>query len=141
MKHWVAIAVIFACALAYAGERADPAFERLSKVEVFAFGGIGRAGVTSPGEKDFRIILSRPSAMADFERLYTAGNLQAKSYALAGIRMLDTNRFKGLLRSLGDSKETVQTQSGCLVFHESLGEVLKHIAAGQYSRSYMQQPR
>jgi hypothetical protein len=42
-------------------DRPDEGIERLAKVEYFAFGGMGHAGVRSQGDKDFRLILSRPS--------------------------------------------------------------------------------
>ena len=112
----------------------DTTFERLAKVERFAFGPVGFAGVTSSGEEDYRAILARPSAMADFERLLSSGNLQAKCYALVGIRKLSPQRFKELARSLRSSKEQVATMQGCIIFRVVLGDVIKQIDAGKYSR-------
>jgi hypothetical protein len=71
------------------------------------------------------------AALKDCSRL---ANPQARSYALVGIRALNPSRYKELLRSFRDSKEEVVTQKGCIELHESLAEVLKHIAAGEYSR-------
>jgi hypothetical protein len=70
--------------------------KRLATVSAFAFGAVGFAGVTSKGEIDFRFILSRsePIALAAFEKLFVAGNFQAKAYALAGIKKLNSNRSK-----------------------------------------------
>src|SRR6202011_4288715 len=133
MRLWILAAVLLPIAIAQAAESVDPTFKRLAKGDVFAFGPTGYAGVISQGEKDYKLILSRPSAMADFERLFSAGNPQAKSYALLGIRAANPNRFRELSRSLRESKEDVTTQSGCIVSHESLGTVLKHIDAGDYS--------
>jgi hypothetical protein len=133
MRLWIVAAVLLAMAIALEAESVDSTFDRVAKVDVFAFGPTGYAGVISQGEKDYKLILSRPSAMADFERLFSAGNPQAKSYALVGIRAIKPNRFKDLSSSLRDSKENVTTQSGCIVSHESLGTVLKHIEAGDYS--------
>jgi hypothetical protein len=73
--------------------RPDAVLDRLSKVERFAFGPTGYAGVTSEGEKDFRAVLGRSSALTDFEKLFAEGNIQAKSYALVGIRKLSQNAF------------------------------------------------
>ena len=75
----------------------------------------------SQGEKDYKLILSRPSAMADFEKLLSVGNPQAKCYALVGIRTLELNRFKELLRTLRNPKEEVQAQFGCMRARESIG--------------------
>src|SRR5580692_602495 len=105
----------------------DAVVERLAKVGVFALGPVGFARITSPGETDYRTILNRSSALEDFEKLYSTGNLQAKCYALVGIRRLDPTRFKELVRPLRDSKETVITMSGCIMSHETLGDVIKQI--------------
>ncbi|MGA7684229.1 MAG: hypothetical protein WCA58_04380 [Terriglobales bacterium] len=112
----------------------DATLDRLTKVEIFAFGPIGYAGITSQGEKDYKLILARPSAAADLERLLSAGNAQGKSYALVGIRTINPHRFKELSGSLRDSKVDVTTESGCIVSHESLGSVLQRIEAGGYSK-------
>ena len=135
MKLCMVVAVLMsAIVAAQLGKPVDPTLERLAKVDTFAFGRVGYAGVTSQGEKDYKIILSRPSALADFEKLFTAGNAQAKSYALVGIRALSPERWKELLSKLRDSKDQVATESGCIVDHEPLGTVLKRIEAGDYSK-------
>jgi hypothetical protein len=126
--------VLLAVGVARAGGPSDSVFERLAKVDRFAFGGVGYAGTISQGEKDYRLILSRPSAMADFETLLLVGNPQARGYSLAGIRALNPDRFKELSRSLRDSKEEVLTQAGCIVSHEPLSAVLKRLEAGEYSK-------
>lgn len=127
------VVLVFA-ASAQTPATSDATFDRLAKVEIFAFGPVGYAGIISLGEKDYKLILSRPSAAADFERLLSIGNPQAKSYGLVGIRAINPNRFKELSGSLRDSKVDVTTESGCIVSHESLGNVLKHIEAGDYSK-------
>jgi hypothetical protein len=132
MKLWL-ITALLVSAVPQATQPVDTAFERLAKVELFAFGGVGYAGVTSPGEKDYRAILARPSAMVDFERLYSSGNLQAKCYALVGIRKLNPQRSKDLAQSLLTSKEPVGTMHGCIISQEPLGAIIKQIESGKYS--------
>src|SRR5450755_2984850 len=110
----LAISLIFV-SVANAGDSVDSVLDRLARVGQFAFGGTGYAGVTSQGEKDFRVILSRPSAEADFEKLFAVGNPQGKSYALAGIRALDSRRFKQVSGPVLDSAEEVVTQNGCII--------------------------
>ena len=133
MRTWILAASLIFVSIAHAGDSVDSTLDRLARVDRFAFGGTGYAGVISMGEKDYRAILSRPSAEADFEKLLAIGNPQAKSYALVGIRALDPTRFKQISRPLRDSTEEIVTQSGCIVYHESLGVVLKRIDAGNYS--------
>jgi hypothetical protein len=107
--------------------------ERLAKVGIFAFGPTGYAGVISAGEKDYRTIFNGSSALEDFEKLYSDGNLQAKCYALVGIHRLDPTHFNELVRPLRDSKATVTTMSGCIMSHEAFGDAIKQIESGKFS--------
>jgi hypothetical protein len=110
----------------------DTALDRLATVGQFAFGPTGNAGVISLGEKDYRTVLATSTALADFEKLFAEGNVQAKCYALVGIRKLDPSRFKHLAQPLTESSETVTTMHGCIVSHSPVAEVLQQIAAGKY---------
>jgi hypothetical protein len=140
MKLWMVLVVLMSAVSAQPSEPVDSTFERLAKLDRFAFGGIGDAGITSQGEKDYKLILARPSALADFEKLLPAGNPQAKSYALFGIRAINPDRFEELSRNLRESKIEVVTQSGCIEYKEPLGTVLKHIEAGEYSKGAAAKP-
>lgn len=111
----------------------DAVVEHLAKVGVFAFGTVGYTAIISPGEKDYKTVLNRNSALEDFEKLYTAGNLQAKCYALVGIHRLDPKRFSELIRPLRDSKETVTTMTGCILSREAFGDIIKQIESGRFS--------
>jgi hypothetical protein len=132
MRFWLAVAILVAVGIGQAGESIDSIFNRLAKVDQFAFGPTGYAGVISQGEKDYKSVLSRQSAMADFEKLYLVGNPQAKCYALVGLHKLNPSRFKELSESLRNSRGEVVRQSGCIVYHESFAAILKRIEAGQY---------
>jgi hypothetical protein len=130
-----AIALLFLfCGIAYTQDALSKAVESISKAKVFAFGGVGYAGRTSQGESDFRVIQVQSPAVALqlFEKVFSGGSSEAKSYALAGIRQLDEKRFKELLQSLRDSKEMVQTMDGCNVETHSLVEVAREIDSGHY---------
>ena len=118
--------------VADAQETHDVVLERFSKVEYFAFGPTGFAGVRSQGEKDYRLILSRPSAKTDFEKLYSQGDPQARTYALVGIHKLNSKRFAELLPILRVSKEEITTERGCIISSELLKEIIKQIQGGQY---------
>jgi hypothetical protein len=84
MKLWLIAAMLF-LGWRQTTEGIDTVLERAAKVARFAFGGTGHAGVISHGEQDYKSILAHKSALADFEKLYSQGNLQAKCYALVGI--------------------------------------------------------
>ena len=133
MKSLLIVAMLLSAAIAQSGEPVDSTLERLATIDRFAFGGIGYAGTTSQGEKGYRLIRSRPSAIADFEKLLETGNPQAKSYALVGIRALNPSRFNEFSRKFRDTKAEVVTQMGCIVQREPFAAVLKRIEAGEYS--------
>jgi hypothetical protein len=134
MRAGILMVMLICVASAQVPTTSDAARDRLAKVEIFAFGPVGYAGVTSLGEKDYQLIVSRPSAVADFERLLSVGNAQGKSYALVGIHALNPNHFKELSSSLRDSKVDVTIENGCIVSHESLSSVLKRVEAGEYAK-------
>lgn len=128
----LAILLLFV-GIASAGEPLDSVLARFAKVGLFAFGGVGYAGITSRGEKDYRLIFSRTTAEADFERLFAVGNAQARAYALVGIHTLDPKRFKQISQPYRDSSEDITTQRGCIVMHESFRAVLKRIETNEFS--------
>jgi hypothetical protein len=104
----------------------------MAKSGLFAFGGVGFVMSISQGEKDFGVVLSRPSAAADFERLFAVGNAQAKCYALVGLRRLKRQRFDALAESLRLSKTPVATGHGCLMFSVPMSQMVAQIQAGSY---------
>ena len=117
-----------------ANDSIDAAVNRLSTVERFAFGGVGFAGVTSIGEIDFKFILAqpRPTALNAFEKLYAIGNPQGKSYALAGLRKLEHQRFTELVAAWEKSTDEVEVMRGCIVSHEPLHEIAKQIGQAKF---------
>jgi len=122
------------CSVAPAQDTLSAAVKSLSNTGVFAFGGVGFVGKISQGEIDFRVIQSQPAAvaLASFETIYATGDPAAKSYALAGIRQLDRERFRDILRSLDGSQEEVFTMEGCIMERRRLVDIAKAIDAGSY---------
>ena len=110
----------------------DPTFDRLAKIDWFAFGPTGWTAETSQGEKDLNVIFSRPSAIKDFQRLYDLGNLQAKLYALVALWVLSPDKYKELSQTFRTTKEKVKTVRGCVISHELVADVIKRIDEGQY---------
>ena len=133
MKLRIFLPILFAViGTTHAQDSVALAMKRLVNINEFALGGIGYAGTTSQGEKDYQLILVSSSALAKLETLYATGNLQAKCYALVGIRKLDRNRFNRLVASLPSPGAQVRTASGCIIRSEQFGTVVKRITAGDY---------
>ncbi len=122
------------CSVAPAQDTLSATVKSLTKTGVFAFGGVGFIGKISQGEIDFRAIQSQPDAVAlvSFETVYSTGDPAGKSYALAGIRQLDRERFKAILLSLDGSQEKVFTMEGCIMERRRLVDVANAIDAGSY---------
>jgi hypothetical protein len=134
LKQAVIVALLASASVVQAGDSADAALVSLAKVDIFAFGGVGYAGVISQGEKDYRVIMSRPSALADFEKLLAVANAQGRLYALVGIRILNKDRFKQLFQSLNSATDEVTTEKGCIVDRQPFGIVLKQIDHDEYAK-------
>ncbi|HEY8996264.1 MAG TPA: hypothetical protein VIM60_00115 [Edaphobacter sp.] len=108
--------------------------QHLAKVHQFAIGGVGFAGQTSPGEKDFRVILQDAEAAAAFDDLFAHGNNEAKAYALLGLHQLNPSRFQELYASLSNSGEELETMQGCIISKAKLKEVARQISEGGFSK-------
>jgi hypothetical protein len=107
--------------------------EPLAKVKMFAFGGVGFAGATTQGQKDYREVMSRPNRLEILEQVFETGTPEAKGYALVGISNLDRARFTVLAAPLRSSKQTVQTARGCILFKTTLAAIIRGIDAGAYA--------
>lgn len=118
----------------HAQESFPDALKRITSADVFAFGGVGYAGVTSKGEVDFRIIMSQPPKVAldAFEKLFQSDNPQTKAYALAGIRKLDKDKFNKLELSLHSTGRKVSIMEGCVVSVHSLEDTAGRLDSGKY---------
>ncbi len=108
--------------------------QHLAKVHQFAIGGVGFAGQTSEGEKQFRLILQDAEAAAAFDDLYAHGNNEAKAYALLGLHQLNPARFQEIYASLSNSGEELETMQGCIISKAKLKEVARQISEGGFSR-------
>ena len=129
----VGVALITAASI-LAQTNGQAVLQPLEVAKVFAFGGVGFAGTTSQEELAFKSILVLPSDTAKqrLERLYSSGNPQAMSYALAGMRKLDRKRYAELIASARTSDATVHTMSGCIMTNEKLRKIADELDWGKY---------
>jgi hypothetical protein len=132
-KHGILIGLLLVSALAFADPAVDAATNRLSHAGVFAFGGVGIAGWTSQGEKDFRVILSQSPEIADaaFRRVLHEGTIEAKCYAVVGLSILHPEELEALLAQVRAAGNVVQTQRGCLMSSQPVKEITEQISSYQ----------
>lgn len=116
-----------------APQKSDPIMTRLARVDHFSFGGVGFVLAISQGELDYRAILSRKSATADFESVFRVGNPQARCYALTGLRQVNPSRFESLAYPLQSSTTCVAVTRGCVTLSQAMADIVKQIRSGVYS--------
>jgi hypothetical protein len=110
---------------------ADPSRD-FTQVESFAFGGIGVAGTTSPGEIAFREVLARSDADERFRQLLEVGNREAKCYALVALRNLESRQYPELAARFRKDQATVKTIAGCSPMELPMSAVVAAISGGNY---------
>ena len=115
-------------------EKYDHWLHGLTEARVFAIGPVGYEEATSQEELHLMAILAlKPDeAKQELEKLYSSGNPQAMSYALAGMRKLDRTRYTELLVSARASDLTVETLSGCMGSTLQLSEIATELDSGKY---------
>ena len=133
MTHSLISAVLLGTLSLFAADSHDRVVESLLKVPQFAFGGVGFAGVTSEGEKDYTAILARPSAQNDFEKAFQTGNIEAKCYALVALFKLNHDKFVQLAAPLRKSDAQVNSMTCCIVTKRAVSAVVSEIETGLYS--------
>ena len=108
---------------------------RLPKAHLFAFGGIGYAGITSNGEIAFKGVFASDSAAADFLQILKTGTPQAQCYALVGLRLKNRPEFDEQVKRFASSKDVVQTCAGCIMSKQPMSSVVANIQRGYYDES------
>ena len=103
----------------------DPATQ-LSKIEQYAFGGVGFAGTISQGEKLYNAILELPTAVDDFVRINEKGTPEAKMYALHALARLSPVQYRELKKSAKRDQKVI-TMQGCLIGEQTVGDILDGI--------------
>lgn len=92
------------------------AYDQLHQTEVFALGGVGYSGATSPGEIAFRELQKEPDAAAFFvallddETAAKAGQL----YALLGLKEARSAEFEARLPAFLEDDSPIFWRSGCM---------------------------
>jgi len=67
MRFTISTFLLLATVMMQGQARPDSTLDQFAQTGVFAFGGVGFAGLTSQGEKDYQLIMARSTALADFE--------------------------------------------------------------------------
>jgi len=67
MRFTISTFLLLATVMMQGQARPDSTLDQFAQTGVFAFGGVGFAGLTSQGEKDYQLIMAGSTALAEFE--------------------------------------------------------------------------
>lgn len=118
---------------------ADPVNE-LMRARSFCMLCEAYAGTIISGQDAFIAVVKRKSAAADLQTVFDHGRLEARMYALAGLREIDRPRFEAdfaRIRARAGSVTVLLTENPPSILRNSTAEVLRGIRAGQY-RGFVQ---
>ena len=86
----------------------------------------------SAGERALREILNNPDAVFRLEALLPNASPAGKLYAILGLRVRDRAAYERALEKFRATDAKVETARGCMLSHESFGDLVKEIERGQY---------
>ncbi|MDP0497107.1 MAG: hypothetical protein Q7Q73_12965 [Verrucomicrobiota bacterium JB024] len=99
---------------------------------IFAFGGIGFAGATSPGEIKFTEIMTSDDPEAGFRQWFQEGGNVGKAYAMVACYYLDSYRYEWMKERFAEEHLQVPAMSGCLMYNINHEQLTENIEGGQY---------
>jgi hypothetical protein len=99
---------------------------------MFAIGGVGYGGQTTPGEVTLDYLLQQKDPEQYFLSLITGADSPGKLYALYGLKRCKSPAYKSAAHSLFLITTEISTMQGCIGRWRPLGEVAREIAAGYY---------
>ncbi len=115
--------------------------EYLKKSEVFRLGPVGFAPETPPEEFALRMLMAEDDCPSQFKRLFDEGSIAGKLYALTGLYYKDRSTFNELASGLREDSRSVPRQTGCLVFTQTVKEIIKSIESGDFDRDMQRAAR
>ena len=142
MKAIALLGVLLATAFARGAEARpteyyDPDVQRLIKVQMFAFGGVGLGGGISQGEASFGAIVRKQGAIRYIMAAFEYGSTPARCYALIALRESSPVLFRAALSAIRKRPpEKLRTASGCLVMERDAKGILDAIEAGAYASEF-----
>ena len=133
MKKLITL-LTFVCIVSICG-----AAEEKSPVRVFAFGGVGFAGITNEGEYRFSEAVRSKNPKAAFHRWYKKGKNVEKAYCMVGFYYFDREQYNELKKQYQGKGVSIHTMSGCLAETITLDRLMTRIEMEQF-KLYLDNP-
>lgn len=114
------------------GDTTRSLLQQLQKVNTFAMGPVGYAGTISESEKAAAGLARQVDANEAFQWLLANGSMEAKLYALWGLRKINGRSSRRFFEPFRNSTQKVKTMSGCEISDELMSQEIKSIENPYY---------
>ena len=142
----LALSLIAGLILPQGGVSAAPTSEStnvrdLVAAKLFAFGGVGVAGLMSEGERNLRAVLERSDASQQLQGALAHATPAGELYILVGLRQCDRAAYQKIFGSLVRPNADVQVARGCMISREPFRQLLSQIQDGRFDDYLSRPPR
>jgi hypothetical protein len=111
----------------------------LAAAKLFAFGGVGVAGLMSEGERNLRAVLERSDASQQLQGALVHATPTGELYILVGLRRCDRAAYQKIFDSLARPNDNVEVARGCMISREPFRQLLSQIQDGRFD-DYLSRP-
>jgi hypothetical protein len=111
----------------------------LASAKMFAFGGVGAAGIMSEGERNLRAVLGQSDASQQLQAAFAQATPAGKLYILVGLRRCDPAAYQRVIDSVARPNDEVEIARGCMITREPFRQLLSQIRDGRFD-DYLSQP-
>jgi len=115
------------------------AAEEKSPVRVFAFGGVGFAGITNEGEYRFGEAVRSENPKEAFHEWYEEGKNEDKAYCMVGFYYFDREHYDELKKQYRGKGILIHKMDGCIAETITLDSLITQIEMERF-KPYLDNP-
>lgn len=113
----------------------------LAAAKLFAFGGVGAAGIMSQGERNLRAVLGQSDASQRLQAALGHATPAGELYILVGLRRCDPAAYQKVIDSVARPNDDVEIARGCMLTREPFRQLLSQIRDGRFDDYLSRPPR
>lgn len=113
----------------------------LAAAKLFAFGGVGAAGIMSEGERNLRAVLGQSDASQQLQAALGHATPAGELYILVGLRRCDPAAYQKVIDSVARPNDDVEIARGCMISREPFRQLLSQIRDGRFDDYLSRPPR
>jgi hypothetical protein len=127
--------------ISLAASSENPAARDLAAAKLFAFGGVGAAGIMSEGERNLRAVLGQSDASQQLQAALGHATPAGELYILVGLRRCDPAAYQKVIDSVARPNDDVEIARGCMISREPFRQLLSQIRDGRFDDYLSRPPR